>query len=123
MKTKLLLLFALLTITINAQSIASTTVYVGSPMEITAAAATGTAPFTFTWTKNGAAWTPPVAPVISTDGMKAAITIPSAQLTDSGNYAVKISNSAGATSSPSASATIAQVIVLPGNVSITIIAK
>lgn len=123
MKTKLIILFALsLGACLNAQSV-PTAVYVGKPLEITVAVGSGTPPFVFAWTKNGAQWTPPVPPVISPDGMKAVLTIPSAQLTDAGSYLVNVSNSAGNVSTPSAAVTVAQVIVLPGNVTLTAIAR
>lgn len=96
---------------------------VGQTLTLTVNVGTGTAPFVFTWTKNDVKWTPPVAPVVSTDGKTCTVTIANAQLTDAGNYLVNVWNSAGNANTPYAAVTVAQVIILPGNVTLTAVAK
>ena len=78
----------------------SLSVTAGSSATFTVAAS-GTSPFTYQWSKGG---------VAITGATSASYTIAATQITDSGNYAVLVSNSGGSATSTSATLTVTAVV-------------
>lgn len=119
MKTKLILILALLVGAVSLEAQASTptpstapaiskSYVIGSPAGLTFVSATGTAPFTFQWRKNG---------VAISGATTSTLTFAAISVADVGTYDLVVTNSAGATLSNAGSFTV--TLIAPGNVIIS----
>lgn len=106
--TALLCLFLAL-----AANAASLTITEGQGAKITVTAS-GTAPFTYQWAKNG---------VLITGATSATYVVASTTPADSGTYTVVVSNSAGSTTSDNAALTVNIKVIPPSNAVTTITAQ
>lgn len=105
--TALILAVALLALPLSLRA-ATGVQAIGKAVTFSVTVATGTAPFTYQWKKDGAA-------IPGATG--AAYTIPAVAVTDAGTYTVTVSNMAGSTGSDEGNFT---VVVNPGGATVTI---
>lgn len=109
-RNKILLAAVLLFSVLVSSVLADTNVTPGASATLSVTA-DGTAPFTYTWTKDGG--TTPLSTA-------ATLAIASMAQKDVGTYTVKVSNSAGSTT---ASITLAMKVMPPSNANISLVEK
>ena len=97
---------------VTAQADQSLTVPVGSPVTFSVTVATGTAPFTYQWSKTVGGVTTPIAGATAVS-----YRIPAVAAADSGTYTCVVSNAAGNATSDNG---IFTVLVGPGGVTISV---